>query len=496
MPSVIIVGAGFGGIGAAIELTRAGHTDVTVLERAARLGGVWRENTYPGAACDVPSPLYSYSYEPNEWPQRYSGQRDIHAYLERTATKYGIDALIRFDTEVLDAEFDAARNKWLVHITGGETLEADVLVPAVGQLSRPALPRIPGLETFGGRAFHSARWDHDYVLRGKRVAVIGTGASAIQFLPMIQPQVAALTVFQRTPPYIGPKFNTDFGRRHAWLRRHIAPLRLASRAFWWLLGEFFTRGMIGSAPIARLTTWLALSKLRREVPDAARQASLTPDYPVGCKRVLFSNDYLPALSAPNVEVVTDAIVEIVPDGVVTADGTRHEVDAIIYGTGFTPADFLAPMTIRGLGGRDLRAEWHDGARAYLGLAVPGFPNLFLMYGPNTNLGAGSIIYMLEAQARYVRQAVELLAGSSRPAYLDVRPEVERRYDAELQTRLSSAVWTMCSSWYRNAAGRVVTNWPGQVIEYHRRTKVLVPGDYRFVIAPADDPALVGQSRPA
>jgi cation diffusion facilitator CzcD-associated flavoprotein CzcO len=476
-PSVLIIGAGFGGIGAAIELTRNGYSDVTVLERADRLGGVWRENTYPGAACDVPSPLYCYSYELNDWPRRYSGQREIHAYLERTAVKYGVDRLVRFGTEVTEAEFDAARGKWSVHTAGGEILEADVLVPAVGQLSRPARPSIPGIESFRGQAFHSAQWDHGYDLRGKRVAVIGTGASAIQFVPRIQPIVGELAVFQRTPPFIGPKFDTDFGRRHQIVRRYFTPMRLLSRLFWWLLGEFFTRGMIGSARISKLMTMMTAFKLRREVSDPVLRAKLRPDYPIGCKRVLFSNDYLPALAQPNVNVITEAITEIGPDGVLTADGRRHEVDAIIYGTGFTPSDFLAPMKIRGLDGREIHDAWPDGARAYLGMAVPGFPNLFLMYGPNTNLGAGSIIYMLEAQARYIRQAVDLLARPSAPACLEVREEVEERFDAEMQTRLSSAVWTMCSSWYRNATGRVVTNWPGQVHEYYRRTKVLDPADY-------------------
>jgi cation diffusion facilitator CzcD-associated flavoprotein CzcO len=476
-PSIIVIGCGFGGIGAAIELIRHGFADVTVLERADELGGVWRENTYPGAACDVPSPLYSYSYEPNAWPRRYSGRLEIQAYLKRTSAKYGVDRLVRFSTEVTAAEFDAARARWRVHTSAGELLEADILVSAVGQLSRPAWPDLPGQDTFAGPAFHSARWDHGYDLRGRRVAVIGTGASAVQFVPAIQPLVARLTVFQRTAPYLAPKFDGDFGARHRWLRRRCPPLRLASRAFWWSLGEVFTRGMLGSRAISRLMSAVTRAKLRREVTDPDLRAKLTPDYPIGCKRVLFSNDYLPALARPNVEVRTDAIAGITPRGVRTADGDEHEFDAIIYGTGFTPQDFLAPMRIRGLEGHDIREAWPEGARAYLGLSVPGFPNLFLMYGPNTNVGAGSIVYMLEAQARYIRQAAQLLAGAGPGSSLDVRRDVADRFDAEMQRRLSGAVWSLCSSWYRNAAGRVVTNWPGQVIEYHRRTRRLDPADY-------------------
>ena len=477
-PAIVIIGSGFGGIGAAIELKRAGFTDITILEKADTLGGVWRENTYPGAACDVPSPLYSYSFEPNPaWPHRYSGQDEILDYIRRTAAKYGVDRFIRYGTEVTSADFDAHRGKWQIHTSDGDLIETDMLVPAVGQLSRPSWPNIPGMDTFTGTAFHSAQWDHSYDLTGKRVAVIGTGASAIQFVPKIAPEVAALTIYQRTPPYIWPKFDTEYGSREKFLREHVPATRLPGRLGLWLFGEWATRGMIKSKMIAKIVESVALAKLKREITDPALRAKLTPDYPIGCKRVLFTQDYLPTLNRPNVDVVNERITEITPTGVRTADGTETEVDAIIYGTGFTANDFLAPMKIRGIDGQDLHDAWPDGARAYLGLTVPGFPNMLLMYGPNTNVGAGSIIYMLEAQARYIRQAAELLAGTDRPSYLDVRRDVADRFDAETQQRLSSAVWSLCSSWYRNASGRVATNWPGQVYEYHRRTRTLDPADY-------------------
>ncbi|OLF17495.1 flavin-containing monooxygenase [Actinophytocola xanthii] len=462
MPSVLVIGAGFGGIGVAIELRRAGYTDVTVVEKADDLGGVWRENTYPGAGCDIPSPYYSYSYAPNPgWPMRFSLRSDILAYLRRVADRFGIRP--RYGVEVTAAEFE--RGRWRVHTASGEVLTADVLVPAVGQLSRPAMPDIPGASTFTGHSFHSARWDHDYDLTGRRVAVIGTGASAIQFVPCIQPSAARLTVFQRTAPYLVPKPDT---RYRPWQRR-LLPLE---RAFFWALCEVGVLGLKGNRVVTAAVERIALRHLRRQVPEPELRAKLIPDYRIGCKRVLFSNDYFPALRQPNVHLETAPITAITPAGVRTADGVEHEVDVIIYGTGFRATDFLAPIEVRGLGGRSLAEEWTDGARAYLGMTVPGFPNMFLVYGPNTNLGSGSIVFMLERQARYIRQAVERIAAEQ--SCLDVRPEVAERFDSELQGRLGGTTWTMCRSWYRDGTGRVTTNWPGSVSEYHRRTRSLDP----------------------
>ncbi|HEV2778167.1 MAG TPA: NAD(P)/FAD-dependent oxidoreductase [Actinophytocola sp.] len=475
-PSVLIVGAGFGGIGMAVELKRAGFHDIVVLERAADLGGVWRENTYPGAGCDIPSPYYSFSFEPNpEWPMRFSLRADIHAYLKRTADKYGVTPHIRFDTEVTAVAFDADRGLWRVETSTGATFQATVLVPAVGQLSRPAWPDIPGRETFGGHSFHSALWDHDHDLTGRRVAVIGTGASAIQFVPKIQPRVEHLTVFQRSAPYVVPKTDTVYRRWQHALYRRVPRAQLVERAFFWGLCEFGTMGLKGNNAITKLVDLLALALRTKQIKDPALRAKLTPDYPAGCKRVLFASDYYPALAQPNVHVETGRITEITPTGVSTEDGVVHEVDTIIYGTGFRTTEFLGPMKVHGLAGRELSEAWSSGARAYYGMAVPGFPNMFMMYGPNTNLGCGSIIYMLERQARYIRQAVEQLAAGA--SYLDVRPEVADRFDEEVQRRLERSVWTLCSSWYRDGNGRVSTNWPGLVSEYHRRTRTLDLSDY-------------------
>lgn len=479
-PSVLIVGSGFGGIGMAIELKRAGFHDLVLLEKADDIGGVWRENTYPGAGCDIPSPYYSFSYEPNPlWPMRFSLRADIHEYLRRTADKYGVTPHIRFGTEVTSASFDEDRGLWRVETSTGATYEATVFVPAVGQLSRPALPDLPGRDSFAGKAFHSAQWDHEVSLAGRRVAVIGTGASAIQFVPRIQPQVAHLTLFQRTAPYIVPKPDQVYRRWQQTLYRRVPATQLAERAFFWGLCEFATVGLKENNAITKVVTGLSKALRNRQVTDPLLRAKLTPDYPAGCKRVLFASNYYPALAQPNVHVETGRIKEITPSGVSTTDGVHHPVDVIVYATGFTTTQFLGPMKVHGLAGRDLRETWSEGASAYLGMAVPGFPNMFLMYGPNTNLGCGSIIYMLERQARYIRQAVEQLAVS-RASYVDVRDEVAGRFDREVQHRLGRSVWSMCSSWYREKSGRVSTNWPGLVSEYHRRTKVLDAADYRVV----------------
>ena len=465
-PSVLIVGAGFGGLGAAIELMRHGHRDVTILEKADDLGGVWRDNTYPGAACDAPSDLYSYSFAPNpNWPKRFSEQPDILTYVHEVADRFGLTERIRFGREVKAAEFDADRGTWQVRTLSGELFEAQVFVPAVGQLSRPQVPAIPGARSFRGDAFHSAQWDHSVDLAGKRVAVIGTGASAIQIVPAIQPGVGQLTVFQRSAPWIVPKFERAYLPARL---RHSAAVQRAERLTWWTFYEFVSTGLEGSGPVAGLLTKWSNRHRAKQVTDPELRAKVTPDYAAGCKRGLLASNYYPALMQENVELTTSDIAKITPRSIVTVDGQRHEVDVIVYCTGFRTHEFLAPMTIRGMGGKDLHEVWSEGARAYLGITVPNFPNMFLVYGPNTNVGAGSIIYMHESQARYVRRAVDHLASVG--GYLDVREDVEERFDAEIQERLSHTVWTKCTSWYREANGRISANWPGRMREYGRRTR--------------------------
>jgi cation diffusion facilitator CzcD-associated flavoprotein CzcO len=473
---VAIIGSGFGGVAAAAALRRAGDADVVLLERADRVGGVWRDNTYPGCACDIPAPLYSYSFAPNpDWSRRFPPHHEILDYLRRCVDELGLADSVRLNTEVTDAEWDEAGACWRLRTAAGEDLTADVLVPAVGQLSRPVIPVLPGAERFAGPALHTARWDPALRLDGARVGVIGTGASAVQLVPAIVDRAARVTVFQRTPPWTLPKPDRRHGRlRRALYRRGPALMRLPRAAFW-SVTVFTGLAVTGNRTAAAVLRTASRTQRWWQVRDPGLRARVAPVEPMGCKRVLFTSDWLPTLARSDVDLVTEAIVEVTEDGVRTADGRKHPCDVLVYGTGFAATDFLVPIRVTGRAGRQLSEEWRDGAYAYLGMAVPGFPNLFLMYGPNTNTGNTSVIYFHEAQARHIAQAVSLLAAGGPP--LEVRPEVAADYDAELQRRLVASVWTACRSWYRTATGRVVTNWPGMADEYRRRTARLDPADY-------------------
>jgi cation diffusion facilitator CzcD-associated flavoprotein CzcO len=478
-PRVAIIGAGFGGIGLGIRLTQAG-IDFRIFEKAERIGGVWRDNTYPGATCDVPSHLYSFSFEPNpDWTRRYSPQPEILDYLEHCVSKYGIAEHLRLGTEVVRAEFDESGGAWRVELAGGETFEADVLVSACGQLSRPALTRVPGAERFCGAIFHTARWDHDVELEGKRVAVIGTGASTVQVVPSIAPRVAQLDVYQRSAPYVIPKQDRAYRDWERWLFRVFPPARLLQRFRQWLFFELFISAFNQFKPVGRLGVRMFQRQLEEQVQDPELRRALTPDHVLGCKRVLISSDYLPTFERDNVELVPKAVRELTEMGVVDEDGTERPVDVIVLSTGFETTRFLAPMEIRGRGGAELSEAWREGAGAYLGMTVAGFPNLFVMYGPNTNLGSGSIIVQLESQISYILDAVERLRRSG--GWLAVRPEVQRDFDREMQRRLSTSVWmTGCNNWYVDEHGRNTNNWPGFTLEYRRRTRRLDPADYEPV----------------
>ncbi|QBJ98530.1 NAD(P)/FAD-dependent oxidoreductase [Rhodococcus sp. ABRD24] len=490
----MIIGAGFGGITLALELRRAGLTDITILEKGDDVGGVWRVNTYPGAACDVPSPLYSISTEPNpEWPRRFSEQPDILAYLRGVVADHGLRRLIRFGVEVRTAEFDEQTNRWSVRTADGEVFESDVLVTAVGQLSRPAIPALPGRDTFAGEAFHSAEWDHDIPLAGRRVAVIGTGASAIQFVPAIAPVVGRLTLFQRSAPWILPKPDTEYRPWHHRLFRAVPAAQRAERLLTWGVFEILTVALVDTKSRGRLAGRLARRHLERQVADPVLRAALTPDHEPGCKRMLLSDDYYPAVARSNVEVVVDGIERIEPEGVRASDGTLYPADVIVYGTGFAATEFLAPMTIRGRGGLTLAEAWSDGAQAYLGMTTAGFPNLFMMYGPNTNLGSGSIVYMLESQARHIVGLVQWLIEQPGLA-VEVDAGVERRFNERIQRRLATSVWSLCASWYRSASGKITTNWPGTVTAYRHRTRRVDRRDYRITATrtvPAHTPPAPG-----
>ncbi len=491
---VAIVGAGFSGIAMAIALRRAGIEDFELYERAEDLGGVWQQNTYPGATCDVPSYLYSYSFaQRRDWSRPCSPQREILDYLHDTATRHGVADRVRTGCEIADAEFDAERARWTLTSTAGECFQADAMVLACGQLSRPAWPSIPGRQEFAGHSFHSAEWDHDYDLEGKRVAVIGTGASAIQFVPPIAERVVRLDVYQRTAPYMLPRRNPGYPGWVRGLIERVPGVQALRRLGMWLVMETFITGLTRVPPLGwALRAW-STTFMRSQLRDPELRRRVWPDYPFGCKRILFSSTYLPTLARANVELVSDPLAHISERGVVSEDGREREVDCIIYGTGFKANEFVAPMRVAGLEGRTLEQAWGGGAEAHLGVTVSGFPGMFLLYGPNTNLGVGSIIVMIEAQVGYVLQA---LRGAARlgAASLDVRPEVQAASSARLQRRLGGSVWTACRSWYRNESGRVTNNWPGHMIEYVRATRRLRPEEYRAVRpgrAPEAEPVTVG-----
>jgi cation diffusion facilitator CzcD-associated flavoprotein CzcO len=476
---VLIVGAGFGGIAAAIELGRHGFTDVKLLEAAEETGGTWHYNSYPGAACDVPSHLYSYSFaQRRTWSRFCSPQQEILAYLREVAAEYGVDRLVESSQRVSECAFDDERSLWRVRTEGGAEHEAEVVILATGQLNRPAVPELTGRDRFRGHSFHSARWDHDYSLTGRRVAVVGTGASAVQFVPRVAAEAAELTVYQRTGNWLLPRENRIYPR---WMRaaiRRVGAINWLRRHYLFNYCEALTMAIRHPRTVGRMLGWRSARFMRSQVSDPALLAKVMPDYTFGCKRVLFSSHYLSALERANVELVTDGITEITERGIRSADGREREFDCIIWSTGFRASEFVAPMRVLGSGGRELATTWAGGAHAHLGLAVPGFPCLFFMYGPNTNTSGGSIIVYLEAQAAYIRQAVEHL-GRSGSGGLSVRAEVETASDAETQARFQGTAWTDCDSWYRDGEGRIVANWPGYMREYLERTRRFDPSEYEF-----------------
>ncbi|PHK95520.1 cyclohexanone monooxygenase [Pseudoroseomonas rhizosphaerae] len=479
---VAIIGAGFGGLGMGMRLREAGENSFVILEKEARLGGTWRDNAYPGAACDVPSHLYSFTDEPNpDWSHVFAPQAEILSYMERLAERRGLLPHLRCNAEVTGAAWDDEAQLWRVSVAGGETVTARILIPAWGQLNRPSYPRIEGLESFAGPAFHSARWREDVALAGRRVGCIGSAASAVQLVPPVAEEAAHLTVFQRSPNWIAPRMNRAYAEEElaAW-RADPALLRASREAMFTERDDRFAKVQLGTH-LAEEVRAVALAHLEAQVPDPALRAKLTPDYPVGCRRILVSDDYYPALMRPDVELVTERIARIVPEGVVTADGALHRCDVLVHATGFETHSFLGANDITGRGGQSLRARWEKGAEAYLGMTVPGFPNMFFLYGPNTNLGHNSILMMLEAQFRYILQAMEILEAEGAAA-LDLRPAALTRFSTELQRALEGAAWSGgCTSWYKTAEGRIVNNWSGTVAAYQDRTARLAREDYETLV---------------
>jgi cation diffusion facilitator CzcD-associated flavoprotein CzcO len=486
-PSVSIVGAGLSGLAMAMQLRRSGVSDFTIYEQSDGVGGTWRDNTYPGSGCDVPSHLYSFSFAPKtDWSRRFAEQPEILGYAQTCVAQFDLAPHIQFATAVDEAHFDEDLGQWRLSITprGGTTREVvtDVVVFACGQLNRPAFADLPGAESFEGTSFHSAQWDHHCELDDRRVAVVGNGASAIQFVPPVARQASSLTIFQRSTNYVGPKRDRPYGALERWCLEHIRPYELAYR--WKIYWSFEARWLLfrrDGWPGRRLAQTFDKGIRTQVVSDRLPEQSVVPDYPLGCKRILISNDWYPTLHRPNVEVVADPIDHIEADAVVTADGRRHPADVLIYATGFHTTDFLSHIAITGVHGRKLADEWRAGAEAYLGITVSGFPNCFLLYGPNTNLGHNSILFMVERQVSYVLQALALTTEAGRSSRtrvsVDVEPGAFRRDSQRTQRLMSTTAWAgSCRSWYKTATGRVTNNWPSWTVRYWLDTLRVRRGD--------------------
>ncbi|MGI5139432.1 MULTISPECIES: flavin-containing monooxygenase [unclassified Streptomyces] len=482
---VAVVGSGFGGLGAAVRLRREGITDFVVLERAGSVGGTWRDNSYPGCACDVPSHLYSFSFAPNpDWPRTFSGQEHIRAYLEHVADLYGLRPHIRFDSEVKLMTWDTERLHWTIETSGG-SLTADVVVSATGPLSDPKVPDIPGLDGFPGKIFHSARWDHDYDLRGKRVAMVGTGASAIQIVPEIQQVVGSLTLFQRTPPWVMPRVDRAISGLERRLHRALPFTTGLRRGLLWGIRELQVQAFTKHPDELGLIERLARRNIARGIKDPALRARLTPDYRIGCKRILLSNSYYPALSRPNVDVVASGLSEVRGSTLVAADGTEAEVDAIVFGTGFHVTDMPIAERVVGADGRTLAAAWSQGMRSLRGATAAGFPNWMTIIGPNTGLGNSSMILMIESQLNYMADYVRQLDVLGGRVALDARTEAVDAWNHTVQERMKRTVWNTggCTSWYLDASGRNTTIWPGTTTEFRSATRRVDLGEYEVVRAP-------------
>jgi cation diffusion facilitator CzcD-associated flavoprotein CzcO len=484
-PSVAVVGGGFGGVGAAVTLRRAGYGDVTVFERGGRVGGVWHNNTYPGAACDVPSHLYEFSFDPNpRWSRRYAPQVEIQAYLEDVAKRHGVLDRIRTSTEVNSARWDDERSRWILETSAGSH-EAEVLITACGQLSVPSVPPISGLDSFDGPAFHTAEWRHDVELAGKRVAVVGTGCSAIQVVPAIQPIVERVDVYQRSPGWTFPKMDFAYKERTQRLFERFPVLQRLDRAAIFAFMELGAAGMTRHRWMLAPFRIAARRQISKAIKDPELRRKVTPSDEVGCKRLMLTDEWYPTLTQPNVELIADRVAEVTEAGIRTDDGRERPADVLVLATGFKAHGFVAPMKIVGAGGRTLAEEWAEVPRAYLGMSVPGFPNMFLLYGPNTNGGTGSVIYTIEAGMRHVIATLDELRRTG-ARQIEVRRHTAEAFDRELRAALAKSVWhTGCTSWYVDENGNDPNQWPWLWSTYRRRTARIDPGSYELS-TPAPD----------
>jgi cation diffusion facilitator CzcD-associated flavoprotein CzcO len=479
--SVIIVGAGFSGIGMAIRLRQMGIDDFVILDRGNDLGGTWRDNSYPGSACDVPSNLYSFSFAMNpKWSRSFSPQSEIWDYLRDCAAAHDVPRHMRYNHAVEEARWNEEDRHWTVRVAGGQEHTAPVLVWATGSLSEPSIPDFPGLDTFRGKVFHSAQWEHGYDLTGKWVCVVGTGASAIQFVPQIQPVVGRLFLYQRTPPWVFPRRDKAVSAPRRFLYRHVPATQRLARLRIYLLFEFLLSAFVGQAPARKKAVRArAHDHLRAQVDDEALRRKLTPDYEPGCKRLLLSDDYYPALAQPNVEVIDSPVASFTEHEVIGHDGVARPVEVVIMGTGFDAAEPPYAEHIVGRGGARLSEVWKsNGVEAYAGTTVAGFPNLFMMIGPNATLAHNSMIYMIESHINYIASALEFMA---RPGVgvVEVKPSVQERYNTRLQAKLEHSVWVEggCGSWYLDHRGRNTTLWPDHTWKFRRLTRRFHPGEY-------------------
>ena len=476
---VLIAGSGFSGLGVAIRLKQEGFGDFVVLERGEEVGGTWSDNTYPGCACDIPSHLYSFSFAPNpDWTRTYSMQPEIRAYLHRCAEQFGIDEHLHTRCEVTGATWDEEAQRWNVDTSHGP-VRARVFVAAMGPLSEPKIPSLPGLDAFEGTVFHSARWNHEHDLTGERVAAIGTGASAIQFVPEVQKVASQLYVFQRTPPWIFPHTDRPTSRFERRLYRRFPALQKLVRGGIYSGRETNVLGFVKDPRLLRIAEALGRWKIRREIPDPALREKVTPDYPAGCKRILPSNKWYPALAQPNVELVPHGVEEVRARSVVAGDGSEYEVDTIILGTGFNVFDLPIAKLTRGREGRVLDDVYGGSPRNHLGTTVPGFPNFFMLLGPNTGLGHNSMIYMAESQIEHILGTLRLLRERGAES-IEPREDAWRRYNHELDARMEGTVWTAgCGSWYIDPEGRNSALWPDWTFSFRRRVKRFDRSDFVF-----------------
>ncbi|MDF2446492.1 MAG: monooxygenase [Moraxellaceae bacterium] len=482
---VLIVGAGFAGLGSAIRLRQAGIDDVVILERGSEVGGTWRDNQYPGAACDIPSNLYSYSFAQNpNWSRSFSGAKEILGYIHHLVDEFKLRPLIRFKKNVTSLSFDEKAGIWTASIEGGESLQARAVVMAQGPLSNSSWPAIPGLEKFEGHKIHSARWDHDYDFTGKRVAVIGTGASGIQIIPELVKKAGFVKVFQRTPAWVFPRPDYATPNWNKTLFRKLPAAQTALRKALYWTHESMALSVIWNSPLTAVGERLAMAHLKNQVKDAWMRRQLTPNFRLGCKRVLISNEYYPALQAPNCKLITWPIVNISAQGVRTVEGVEHQFDCIVFATGFDVCKSGTPFPVTGTGGRELSQEWSRGAQAYKSINVAGYPNLFLTFGPNSGPGHNSALVYMESQIDYLVQGIRTILGQNLKA-LDVKPQVQARYNQEIQKRLAKTNWNSgCKSWYLTEDGYNATMYPGFATQYAKQMETLELDDYLAVPASA------------